>query len=242
MLTLAGFDKKQETINALKASKKQLVEAHDNAIKQAEKGLPIDEGLMTGLRAALATVASGTVKATKSLAKQAVELGDNIKKMYTDEKAKIELKDMLKGMVGIAGSFETLEKKAPTIIKKDERVREIVKVFRDAMETMMKELEKRSIAPTLTAEVAESMTESEIKALLEQFLAEDPKTEKLDFPAWQAAIKKAHPEYASKIQFKGRVENGKKTVSAEVPGLDRSFGVWTGDEDDGEGVVLGESN
>jgi hypothetical protein len=235
MLTLAGFDKKQETINALKASKKQLVEAHDNAIKQAEKGLPIDEGLMTGLRAALATVASGTVKATKSLAKQAVELGDNIK-------AKIELKDMLKGMVGIAGSFETLEKKAPTIIKKDERVREIVKVFRDAMETMMKELEKRSIAPTLTAEVAESMTESEIKALLEQFLAEDPKTEKLDFPAWQAAIKKAHPEYASKIQFKGRVENGKKTVSAEVPGLDRSFGVWTGDEDDGEGVVLGESN
>src|ERR1035437_3090996 len=62
-----------------------------------------------------------------------------------------------------------------------------------------------------------------------------------DFDAWKEAIKKAYPSYASKMQFKGRVERGHDTISAEVPGLDRSFGVWTGDEDDGNGEILGEA-
>lgn len=62
-----------------------------------------------------------------------------------------------------------------------------------------------------------------------------------DFDAWKEAIKKAYPFYASKMQFKGRVEKGHDTISAEVPGLDRSFGIWTGDEEDGQGEILGEA-
>lgn len=168
--TLAGFNPRQDTIDALKESKRQLIEAHDRAIKQVENGQPLDEGLMTGLRAALATVASGSVKATKSIARRASELGDNIKKLYLDEKCKIELKDMLKGMVTLAGQFETLEKKAPTLLKKDERVREIVKVFRDAMQTMMSELQARALPPD---RVEPTLSEAEAMQLIELFLAEE---------------------------------------------------------------------
>ena len=169
MLELAGFNKQQELINALKESKRQLIEAHDLAIKQTERGIQLDEGLFTGLRAALATVATASSKASKSVARKAAELGDNIKKLYLDEKCKIELKGMLKGMVGIAAAFEKLEKEAPTIVKKDERVREIVKVFRDAMETMMKDLQARALPPD---RVEPEMTESAVKELLDEFLAE----------------------------------------------------------------------
>lgn len=234
MLTLAGFNKRQETITALKQSKAQLSEAHDMAIKQAEKGLPIDEGLMTGLRAAIATAAQGAAKVTKSVARKAADLSDGVKKMYIDNKAKLELQAMLKGMITIAASFEKLEKDAPTIIKKDERVREIVKVFRDAMETMVGELKARSLPPE---KVDPNMTEAEVLELLASFLREDEP--KQTFEQWKEEVKKAHPEHASKMQFKGRSEGGKETISAEVPGLDRSFGVWSGD-DDGEGTILGD--
>lgn len=173
MLTLAGFDKKADTINALKESKRQLIDAHDAAIKQVERGIPVDEGLMTGLRAALATVASGSIKATKSIARKASELSDNVKKLYQDEKCKVELKDMLKGMVTLADAFEKLEKNAPTILKKDERVREIVKVFRDAMDTMQADLQARALPPD---RVEPTLGESEVQALLDAFLAEDTVT------------------------------------------------------------------
>lgn len=170
MLTLAGFDKKAEAIAALKESKRQLIEAHDQAIRQVERGVQVDEGLMTGLRAALATVATGSVKATKSIARKAAELSDNVKKLYQNEKCKIELKNMLKGMVELAGQFEKLEKDAPTILRKDERVREIVKVFRDAMDTMRADLQARALPPD---RVEPTLGESEVQALLDEFLAED---------------------------------------------------------------------
>lgn len=174
---LAGHNPRQDSINALKESKRQLIEAHDRAIKQVENGYPLDEGLMTGLRAALATVASGTVKASKSIARKASELAEPIKKLYLDEKAKIELKGLLKGMVSLAGEFEKLEKEAPTLLKKDERVREIVKVFRDAMETMMTELQARALPPD---RVAPTLGESEVKAILDEFLAEAQGSESTD--------------------------------------------------------------
>lgn len=169
MLTLAGFNKKADIINALQESKRQLVDAHDTAIKQAERGIQVDEGLMTGLRAALATISSGSVKATKSIARKALELSDNVKKLYQDEKCKIELKNMLKGMVALAGEFEKLEKEAPTILRKDERVREIVKVFRDAMDTMKADLQARALPPD---RVEPTLGESEVQAMLDEFLTE----------------------------------------------------------------------
>lgn len=171
---LAGHNPRQDSINALRESKRQLAEAHDRAIKQVENGYPLDEGLMTGLRAALATVASGSAAVTKSIARKASELGDNVKKLYQDEKAKIELKNLLKGVTELAGKFEALEKEAPTLLKKDERVREIMKVFRDAMETLASDLKARAVPPD---RVAPTLGESEVEELIAAFLAEEDAVE-----------------------------------------------------------------
>lgn len=59
-----------------------------------------------------------------------------------------------------------------------------------------------------------------------------------DYEKWQKAVKAQYPKYASKMRFNGRVRFGFQNISAEVPGLDRSFGVW--DDDKEEGVVLSE--
>lgn len=170
MLVLAGFNKKQATINALKESKQQLVDAHDLAIKQVEKGVPLDEGLMDGIRAALATVAVGTGKVSKSIAKKAADLADGVKAIYQDEKAKIELKNLFKSMGEIAAKLETIEKDSPNILKKDERVREVMKVFRDAMEVVTVEMKARALP---SDKIDPNMTESEATALIDSFLAEE---------------------------------------------------------------------
>jgi hypothetical protein len=59
-----------------------------------------------------------------------------------------------------------------------------------------------------------------------------------DFEEWKKAVLLAYPAQASKMKFKGRIEGKKQTVSAEIPGEDRSYGVW--DMDDETGVVLSE--
>lgn len=57
--------------------------------------------------------------------------------------------------------------------------------------------------------------------------------------AWQAEVKKAYPNVAAKLQFRARVEKGVNTVSAEVNGEDRCYGVF--DIESGKGVILGEA-
>ncbi len=56
--------------------------------------------------------------------------------------------------------------------------------------------------------------------------------------AWQEAVKKAYPKVANKLKFNARSERGVHTMSAEVPGQDRSYGVF--DVESGKGVILGE--
>lgn len=56
---------------------------------------------------------------------------------------------------------------------------------------------------------------------------------------WKTAVKNAYPEVAKKLVFKAKIEAGVSTISAEVPGEDRSYGVW--DMDEKVGHVLGES-
>jgi len=67
-------------------------------------------------------------------------------------------------------------------------------------------------------------------------LFESDDTKSLD--DWKSEVKVKHREYAGKIKFKGRQEGGKNLVSAEVPGMDRCFGVF--DLDKMKGEVLGE--
>ena len=59
-----------------------------------------------------------------------------------------------------------------------------------------------------------------------------------DFDDWKKAVLNSYPAQAKRIQFKGRFEGGKHTISAEIPNEDRSYGVWDGDKD--KGVVLSE--
>jgi len=44
------------------------------------------------------------------------------------------------------------------------------------------------------------------------------------YAKWEQDVKTAHP--SKELKFKGRVEKGTDTVSAELTGVDRSFGVW----------------
>jgi hypothetical protein len=65
-----------------------------------------------------------------------------------------------------------------------------------------------------------------------------------DFNEWKKAVRASYPEIAHQIKFVGRVENAGKgtklqTISAEVKGVDRSYGVWYPQKD--EGSVLFES-
>lgn len=65
-------------------------------------------------------------------------------------------------------------------------------------------------------------------------------TEYTDFNDWKQAVLNSYPAQAKRIKFKGRMEGSKMTISAEIPGEDRSYGVW--DEDKGNGVVLTEED
>lgn len=51
---------------------------------------------------------------------------------------------------------------------------------------------------------------------------------------WMTGVKAAYPEIANKLKFKGRVEDGKNLLFAEVPGEDRCYGVFDMDKDEGE--------
>ena len=55
-----------------------------------------------------------------------------------------------------------------------------------------------------------------------------------DIIAWKLAVKKAYPQFADKMRFKGLGSQ----ISAELPGVDRSFGVF--DLETGTGQVLDE--
>lgn len=60
-----------------------------------------------------------------------------------------------------------------------------------------------------------------------------------DLEKWKTAVKNANPTKADKMKFKSKIESGVRTISAEIPGEDRSYGVW--DMKDNTGHILGES-
>ena len=70
--------------------------------------------------------------------------------------------------------------------------------------------------------------------LLNLFESNDSGFQALD--AWKQQVLQAYPEHAGKIKFLGRDDQ----VSAEVPGMDRSFGVF--DLDTEQGQVLDEAH
>ena len=57
------------------------------------------------------------------------------------------------------------------------------------------------------------------------------------YEKWESDVKKTHP--TKSLKFKGRIEKGVNTVSAEETGKDRSYGVW--DHETNKGHVFNES-
>jgi hypothetical protein len=90
--------------------------------------------------------------------------------------------------------------------------------------------------PFDTAEEAEEYVKHNFGSLEESAIIEAQSY--TDFDDWKAAVLHSYPAQAKKIKFKGRMEGDKDTISAEVPGEDRSYGVW--DQDKEKGVVLSE--
>jgi hypothetical protein len=70
----------------------------------------------------------------------------------------------------------------------------------------------------------------------DQLITEDADAE---YDKWESDVRKTHP--SKKLQFKGRVEKGVHTTSAEESGKDRSYGVWDHDKNKGHVFSLDES-
>jgi hypothetical protein len=60
-----------------------------------------------------------------------------------------------------------------------------------------------------------------------------------DIEDWKQAVKNSYPQQARRISFLSRMEGSKMTVSAEIKGEDRCYGVW--DQESDKGVVLSEA-
>lgn len=80
------------------------------------------------------------------------------------------------------------------------------------------------------------LTSAEMDGLRQHKIAEEAYT---DFDDWKQAVLNSYPTKAKQIKFKGRMEGGKDTISAEVPGEDRCYGVWNQEKE--KGVVLSEA-
>jgi hypothetical protein len=60
-----------------------------------------------------------------------------------------------------------------------------------------------------------------------------------DINDWKQAVKNSYPQQAKRISFLSKMQGNKMTVSAEIKGEDRCYGVW--DQEDDKGVVLSEA-
>jgi hypothetical protein len=105
-----------------------------------------------------------------------------------------------------------------------------------------------SLTPAQMKEIVDSVPgilSTNIQPNNDSVTANNPKSVKeskevfTDIDNWKDAVKNSYPTYAKKMKFLSKMEGNKMTVSAEVPGLDRSFGVWN--QEDEKGVVLSES-
>ena len=55
-----------------------------------------------------------------------------------------------------------------------------------------------------------------------------------DEQEWIDAVRKAYPNLADNFLFRGRVEHGVNTISAEIKGEDKCYGVWDPETEQGK--------
>ena len=132
---LSGYNPKQQKINDLKAEHARVNKLYEQLIRDLEQHRQIDEGLFDGIRAAFSTVGAIGAKGAKVVSDKVKKVGSDVKEIYLDQKAKIELKGLAKNLAKASDDFAKAEASAKTIIDRDKEVAKIMTIFKDAFKT-----------------------------------------------------------------------------------------------------------
>lgn len=128
---LAGRANNQNTIDQLIIEKALIVKQYDEAIAALKDQRTVNEGLFSTLSAAVGTVAKIGKKGAEAVAGKVRQVSGAVKEIYLDQKAKAELKELTSGMKEAISDFAELEKKVPTLLKRDKEVADALTVFKD---------------------------------------------------------------------------------------------------------------
>ena len=143
-------------LEQLKADKAIAMAAYDQLIMAAEQGQQLDEGLFTNLKATFATLGHLTGASIKKVSDAAKKATDQVKEIYTNNKAKAELELLVKSIKKVIADFEGIEKDSATIISKDPEVKKEMELFATVLQKLLGTLQIRlamSKAPSVTDSV-----------------------------------------------------------------------------------------
>lgn len=140
---LSGIQKQTSVVEQLKSDREQTIAAYDKLISDAEQNVQLDEGLFTSLKATLATLGHLTGASAQKLAVAAKKVGADVKEIYLNNKAKAELEQLIKSIKKVISDFETIEKDASTIIKRDPEVAKEMQLFATLINKLLDTLSVR---------------------------------------------------------------------------------------------------
>lgn len=142
---LSGMHPQRALLEELKADRSATLAAYDQLIRDVEQGHQLDEGLFTNLKATLASVGQLGAIGAKRISDAARKVASDVKEVYLDQKAKIELENLTKKLKSTLSDFETMEKDASTIIKRDPEVRQEMVLFKKVFEKLLETLGTRTM-------------------------------------------------------------------------------------------------
>lgn len=119
---LSGKNPAQEKLNALKNDRTKIDEAYTIAFDAVKNDRQIDEGLWDNLTAALGTVSQVGKIGSQAAVDAAKKVSAQVKTIYQDKKAQIELKNLVNTMRKILPMLGNMQDKSPTIMKLDKMV------------------------------------------------------------------------------------------------------------------------
>lgn len=141
---LSGIPQPQAPIaEQLKADKAIAMAAYDQLIMAAEQGQQLDEGLFTNLKATFATLGHLTGASIKKVSDAAKKVTDQVKEIYTNNKAKAELDMLVKSIKKVIADFEEIEKDSATIMSKDPEVKKEMELFSVILQKLLGTLQVR---------------------------------------------------------------------------------------------------
>src|ERR1035437_9385453 len=140
---LSGLHPQRAILEQLKADREKVIAAYDQLINDTQQGKQLDEGLFTNLKATLATLGHLTGAGIRKVSDAAKKIGADIKEVYLDNKAKVELELLVKNIKKVITDFEGIEKDAATIIKRDPEVAKEMELFSTLLNKLLNTLSVR---------------------------------------------------------------------------------------------------